>query len=69
MHGNNTRNLPVWLSLSQTSKKRKKKLVSLIIFFFFCKIREQKGKTGLPGVGRGFGTGGRAEVAGKRVGG
>jgi hypothetical protein len=34
-HGKITRKIPVWLSLSQTSKK------CHVFFFLICKIREQ----------------------------
>jgi hypothetical protein len=50
MHGNNTRKLPVYLTLPQTSKR-----VIFLFFsfvFFFYKIREQEGKTDSVGVKR-----------------
>jgi hypothetical protein len=41
MHGSNTRNLSVQLSLSQTSKNAMFFLLSLMVFFFY-KIGEQE---------------------------
>jgi hypothetical protein len=62
MHGNNTRNLPVYLSLSQTSQNAIFFFLSFIFFFFF-KIGEQEGRTGSAQRQDGRDEGGKGEVA------
>jgi hypothetical protein len=59
MNGNNTRKLPVKLSLSQTSKNAMFLFLPFTVFFFY-KTREWEG-----GTGSGRGTGGREEEMGK----
>jgi hypothetical protein len=48
MHGNITRKLPVYLSLSKTSRN----IMFFFLPFFFYKMEEQEGRTGPVGWGR-----------------
>jgi hypothetical protein len=65
MHENNTRNLPVKLSLSQTSKN----IMSVLLSFMFSLLQNWRtGGWNRFGVER-AGIGGRREVVGKGVGG